>query len=236
MELYMKLFFRLGFMALALTLFFNAFAITETKAQGGNPLPEVLRRMEVNRNSMKTLRSSVTMVKYNDQLKESDTTEGTAVYIPAKGRDAYVRIDWTKPVQESLSVVNGKYVLYRPRLKQAITGNAKDAKGNGKANSALAFMNMSKDQLKANYSIKYLGQEDVKGGIPTWHLELTPKTATNFKSAELWVDGDGMPIQAKVVENNNDSTTVLLSNFEKNATIDASKIQVKVPDGTKIIK
>jgi len=230
----MKLFLRLGFTGMALTIFFNAFALTETKAQG--VLNEILKRMEVNRSTMKSLRSNVTMVKYNSQLKESDTTEGTAIYIPAKGRDAYVRIDWTKPVQESLSVVNGKYVLYRPRLKQAITGNAKDAKGNGKANGALAFMNMSKEQLKANYSIKYIGQENVRGGIPTWHLELTPKNTAHFKSAELWVDGDGMPIQSKVVEGNNDTTTVLLSNFEKNATIDASKIQVKVPDGTKIVK
>jgi hypothetical protein len=62
-----------------------------------------------------------------------------------------------KAGEETLAVVNGKYVLYRPALKQAITGNAKNAKGGGKANNALAFMNMSKEQLKANYTIKYLG-------------------------------------------------------------------------------
>lgn len=220
---------------MALTLFFGSFAATETRAQNG-PLNEILKRMETNRNSMKTLRSSVTMVKYNDQLKESDTTEGSAIYMPAKGKDAYVRIDWTKPVQETLAVVNGEYVLYRPRLKQAITGSAKNAKGNGKANNALAFMNMSKEQLKANYSIKYLGQENVSGGTPTWHLELTPKTASNFKSADLWIDGNGMPIQAKVVEGNNDSTTVLFTRMEKNASINAAQFKVKLPKDTKIVK
>ncbi len=229
----MKSFLRVSFTAIALTLFFNAFAVTETRAQG--ILNDILKRMETHRKSLTSLRSNVTMVKYNAQLKESDTTEGTAIYIPAKGRDALVRIDWIKPVQETLSVVNGKYVLYRPRLKQAITGNAKDAKGNGKANGALSFMNMSKEQLNANYSVKYLGQENVSGGIQTWHLELTPKTATNFKSAELWVDGNGMPIQAKVIEGNNDTSTVLLTKLEKNTNINASVIKVKLPKDTKIV-
>lgn len=230
----MKLFFRLSFAAIVLTLFSSVFLVIETRAS--NPLPEILNRMEINRSSMKTLRSKVTMVKYNAQLKETDTSQGTSIFMPTKGRDALVRIDWIKPVEETLSVVNGKYVFYRPRLKQAITGNAKDAKGNGKANSALSFMNMSKEQLKANYTIKYLGQEKVSGGVPTWHLELTPKNVTNFKMAELWVDGNGMPIQAKVVESNNDTTTVLLSDFEKNAKINLSQFEVKLPKDTKIVK
>ena len=137
------------------------------------------------------------------------------MYLPAKGRDAFVRIDWTKPAQEVLSVVNGKYVIYRPRLNRLSPASTKNATGSGKANSALAFMNMSKAQLKANYTIRYIGQENVSGGIPTWHLELTPKTKQNYKFADLWVDGNGMPIQAKVTENNNDTTTVLLSNLKK---------------------
>jgi len=230
----MKSYLRINLAAIAVILFLNAFAVTDAKAQG--QLNEILKRMEVNRNTMKTLRSDVTMVKYNSQLKESDTTNGNSIYLPTKGRDALVRIDWTKPVVETLAVVNGKYVLHRPRLKQAIVGNAKDAKGSGKANGAMSFMNMSKEQLKANYTIKYLGQENVSGGTPTWRLELTPKAATNFKMAELWVDGNGMPVQAKVIETNNDTTTVLLSNFEKNAKINASQFEVKLPKGTQIIK
>jgi len=228
----MKSYLRISLAAIAVILFLNAFAVTDAKAQ----LNDILKRMEVNRNTMKTLRSDVTMVKYNSQLKESDTTYGNSIYLPTKGRDALVRIDWTKPVAETLAVVNGKYVLHRPRLKQAIVGNAKDAKGSGKANGAMSFMNMSKEQLKANYTIKYLGQENVSGGTPTWRLELTPKAATNFKMAELWVDGNGMPVQAKVIETNNDTTTVLLSNFEKNAKINASQFEVKLPKGTQIIK
>ena len=163
-------------------------------------------------------------------------TEGTATYLPAKGRDALIRIDWTKPNQETLSVVNKKYILYTPRFKQAITGNASQAKGNGKANNLFAFINMSKSELKANYEIKYLGEEKVAGSTPTWHLQLTPKTSSPFSIGRFWVDGNGMPVQVKITESNKDTTTVLLSGMQKNVTINAKIFKVDLPKGTKIIR
>jgi outer membrane lipoprotein-sorting protein len=231
----MKNYFRLGLAAAALMLFFNAFVVTETKAQGVND--QILKKMDEHYKALTSLRASVTMVKFDSLLQESDKYEGTTIYLPAKGRDAYVRINWSKPAEEILSVVNGKYVVYRPRLNQAIIGETKNApKGGVKANNALAFMNMSRAQLKANYTIRYMGQENVSGGIPTWHLELTPKTKQKYKLADLWVDGNGMPIQAKVTETNNDTTTVLLSNMQKNATINAGDFEVALPKDVKIAK
>ena len=231
----MKSFLRLSFAAIALTLFFSAAAVTETKAQ--NILPEILKRMEAHRNSLTSLRTNVTMVKINDQLQATDTTEGTAYYLPAKGRDALIRIDWTKPVQETLAVVNKQYVIFTPRRKSAIVGNASSAKGSGKANNLFAFINMSKDELKTNFNIKYLGPENISDGTQTWHLEMTPKNAASFKfkSAEMWVDGDGMPRQIKITESNKDTTTLLLSNLQKNTSIKTSVFKVNLPKGTNII-
>lgn len=231
----MSKFLRLGLIAVALTFFFNAFAVSETKAQG--QLNKILERMEAHRNTLTSLRSDITMVKFNNQLEESDTYQGTTIYLPGKGRDALVRIDWVKPRRESLAVVNKEYVLYNAALKQAIVGKVNDTtKNNAQANNALAFMNMSKDQLKANYSVKYIGEEKISGGIPVWHLELTPKIASSYKSADLWVDGNGMPIQAKVTEKNGDSTTILLSNLQKNGTIKASVFKIDLPKGTKVVE
>ena len=77
-------------------------------------------------------------------------------------------------------------------------------------------MSMSKDQLNASYDVVYIGEEQLSGGTLAWHLQLTPKAATSYKTAEIWVDGDGMPRQAKINEQNNDSTTVLLANIQRN--------------------
>ncbi len=231
----MKSFTKLGLAAFALILFFNAFAVIEIKAQVGGTLNKILQTMEAHRERLSSLKTNVKMVKYNPQLDESETTEGSATYLPAQGKDAYIRIDWTKPVAETLTVVNKQYQIYTPRLKQAIRGNASQAKGNGKANNLFAFMNMSKSELKSNYEIKYIGEEKVSGGTPTWHLQLTPKTKSAFSSADLWVDGDGMPIQIKVTESNKDTRTVLLSGMQKNITINAKVFKVDIPKGTKII-
>ncbi|PYS86559.1 MAG: hypothetical protein DMF62_15405 [Acidobacteria bacterium] len=197
---------------------------------------QILTRMEEHNKALTSLKANVTMVKENAQLGGAlDTTEGTAIYLPVRGKDALVRIDWVSP-KESLAVVNKQYVIFRPALSQAYTGTTDSAKGNAKAGGALAFMSMSRAQLKQNYSIKYLGEANVKGGANTWHLELTPNTKTSYKSAEIWVDGNGMPIQSKVIEHNNDSTTVLLSNMQKNIRINTADFKIDLPKGTKIIK
>lgn len=226
----MNKFLRFGLTTLALIFVFNAFAVVETKAQ---VLNKILDTMDAHYKALSSLQANVKMDKYNAQLDEHDVTEGTTKYLPLKGRDALVRIDWTKPVVESLAVVNKEYVIYTPRRGQAIIGKVDKAKGSAKSNSALAFMNMSKAQLKANYNVKYIGQETVSGGIQTWHLELTPKTKTSYKLADIWVDGDGMPIQMRVTENNNDSTTILLSNLRKNETLNTKIFVIDLPKGTK---
>ncbi len=223
---------RLSLVTIASALFFNVLAITEAKAQ---VLNAILNRIEEHQKSLFSLRSKVTMEQYNAQLQESDSFEGTAIYLRSAGNQISVRIDWTKPVAESLSIINGQYVLYRPRLNQAIVGTFDKTKENARVNDALSFVNMSKKEIKANYNIRYLGQEKVKD-TATWHLVFTPKKTAIYKSAELWINGNGMPIQAKVFQPNNDSTTVLLSDFKKNEIINGALFQLKLPKRTKIIK
>jgi outer membrane lipoprotein-sorting protein len=228
-------FIRTGVAAAAFALLINIFAAADANAQVG-PLRDILNRMDQHNQKLQTLRSDVTMVKWNAQLDESDTNQGSTVYLPKSAkRPMYVRIDWTTPVQEQMSVIGDEYRLYRPRLNQLIKGKVNKAKNNGAAGGALAFMSMSKEQLKANYTVKYLGEETVKSGIKTFHIELTPKAASSYKSAELWVDADGMPVQAKVIEANNDSTTVLLTNIKKNETIKTDVFVINYPKTAKVI-
>lgn len=196
-----------------------------------------MRRLDTHNKSLQSLRAEVTMVKHNPQLNVSDTTSGTTSYLPKTAkRGMYVRIDWTKPVEEQISVIGDDYELYRPRLNQVIVGKVQKAKNNASVGGALAFMSMTRDQLRANYDVRYIGEEQIRGGTPTWRLELTPKTETSYKMAELWVDGDGMPRQAKIVEHNNDSTTVLLTGIQKNLTLKGDIFKLKYPANVKKIK
>ena len=200
-------------------------------------MPEILKRMDNNNKSLTSLKSNIKMAKFNAQLGENDLTEGELNYLPGKSeKDIYVRIDWSKPLVEHLAIANGQYVLYRPRTKQAIVGKVDSAKGNSKSGGALAFMTMSRAQLKENYDVKFAGEETVNSGVNTFHLVLTPKKPNSYKSADLWVDVNGMPVQAKIIEKNNDSTTVLLSNIQRNATVKASVFKISPPKGTAIVQ
>lgn len=229
----MNNYLRTGLVAIALLLVFSIFSVNQTNAQ----VQEVLKRMDEHQKALVSLKANIVMDKYNSQLDEHDISEGTAMYLKVKERDAMVRLEWTKPQQESLSVANKKYVLYRPRLNQAITGNVDDAQKKDKGGSeTFDFLKMSKEQLKANYSYIYYGIEEIKGGIQTWHLELTPKSAKSYKSIDIWVDGNGMVLQTKVNEKNGDSTTVLLSNLKKNETIRANDFVINIPKGVAIVK
>ena len=214
---------------------FAIFSAAPASAQG--VLSDILKRMDANNKGLKSLKSSIKMSKHNAQLDEYDLYEGTVQYLPAPVKEKIrVRIDWAKPVVEHLAVGGGEYILYRPRLEQAIVGKVDNAKGNAGAGGALAFMSMNRAQLKANYEVTYVGEETVNGNVRTWHIQLIPKSATSYKSADLWVDVNGMPVQAKVVEKNNDSTTIQLTNIERNATVKGEVFAIKPPKNTKIIQ
>ena len=170
----MKKFITTGIIALGFALFLNTFA----QAQG--PLREIVNRMDSYNKALTSFQSNVTMVKWDSLLNANDTYEGTASYLPKNSKNPMaVRIDWSKPAVEQMAVRGDQYELYRPRLNQVIKGKTNSAKSKGTAGGALAFMGMSKAELQANYTVRYIGQEAISGGTQTWHLELTPKKPTS---------------------------------------------------------
>ena len=203
----------------------------------GQVLSEVLRRMDMYNKSLQSLQANVTMEKHNPQLNVTDTTIGATSYLPkTRKQPMYVRIDWTKPAVEHIAVIGDRYELYRPRLKQVIRGKVDRTKNSAAAGGALGFMNMSRDQLRANYDIQLVGEEKVKDGTLTWRLLLTPKVRTSYKTAELWVDQDGTPRQVKITEHNNDWTTVRLDSIRKNVTLNANIFKLNVPKDAKEVR
>ena len=208
------------------------FSAQNVKAQGF--IPEILRRMDLNNQSLQSLKADVTMVKTDYTLSVSDTYTGVTSYLPKTSKHVmYARIDWMKPRQEALAVIGDDFEMYSPSKNLVYFGKAQKATDNSKAGNILGFMSMSKEQLRTNFTVVYIGEEQISGGVNTWHLELTPKAAAGYKNADLWVDKDGMPRQAKVIENNKDSTTILLANIQKNITLKGDVFKLKYPGSVK---
>jgi len=212
---------------------FTSLAATETKAQ--DLVNKILKRMDDNYVALKTLQASVSYLKYESTLNDKTERQGKAYFISQDGRKGF-RIDWTRP-EESLAVINNRYVLYQPKNRQAIVGSTESVEKNpSSAGNPLYFITMSKAQMKANYTIKYIGEEKVNGTTATWHLELTPKTPQKYKVADLWVDPNGMPLQMKITANNKDTESILLTNLDINGKrIDAGIFKIDLPNNVKII-
>ncbi|HKR02429.1 MAG TPA: outer membrane lipoprotein carrier protein LolA [Pyrinomonadaceae bacterium] len=227
---------RLVPLGLAIALLLAVVAVsspTDANAQGAGFVSAILNRMEHNRRDLKSLRANVDMVKYNAQIRDEDKYKGVVLYVPAAGRDAYVRVDWSFPQKETLAVADGKFTLFRPRLKMAYQGKA--GTGRGKSSAAFDFMNMSRQQLAARYDVQPMGEETLWGGVATSHVKLVPKGGASFKYAEAWIDAGGMPVQTKVVEKNDDSTTVRLTNLQRNSGIALDEFFLKLDSSIKIV-
>src|SRR6185295_12895093 len=211
---------------------------TTTNGQGAGLVSSVLSRMEKNRQTLKSLRAGVSMVKYNSQLGVEDKYNGVVIYLPSAGREASVRIDWSSPRREVMAVNNNKYTIFRPSLRIAYTGDARKMGGkDSKASGLLDMMNMSRQQLEARFQpVKDVREETLWGGVSTIHLTLVPKGNAGYKYAEVWIDSAGMPVQTKIVEKNDDSTTMRLTALEKNQKINSSDFDIKLDSSVKIVK
>jgi len=231
----MKRFIPLGLVAVLTQCAFIAVSPTAANGQSAGLVSSVLNRLEKNRASLKSLRAGLTMEKYNSQLGTNDKSTGVVSYQPGSGRNASVRIEWTSPQHEIIAVQNGKYTLFRPRLKTAYTGSS--TKGPRPANGILDMMYMSRQQLEARFEpLKDVREETIWGGISTIHLTLIPKGNASYKYAEVWIDASGMPVQSKIVEKNDDSTTMRLSALEKNIKLSSEEFQIKLDSDVKVIK
>lgn len=231
---------RLFSSGLMVALIVSAFAVVSPTAngQGAGLVSSVLSRMEKNRQTLKSLRAGINVVKYNSQLGVEDKYSGVVIYMPTGGRQAAVRIDWSSPRKESLAVNNNKYTIYRPALRTVYTGNSNSiGNGDNNANSLLSMMSMSKAQLEARFQpVKDVREETLWGGVSTIHLTLVPKGKASYKYAEVWIDGGGMPVQTKIVEKNDDSTTMRLTGLEKNPRINSGDFDIKYDSNVKIVK
>ena len=219
--------------ALVLALASLAIVPPRANAQGPGLVSSIINRMERNRRDLRSLRAGIQMEKYNAQVGDKDMYFGDVIYLPTAGREASVRVDWQKPQRETLSVSNGKYTLFRPRLNMANVGATNTSRS--KVSGVLGFgLNVSQAQLRANFEpLQLLGEGVLYGNVHVTWLKLVPKGKASYKYAEFWVDDNGMPVQTKVVERNDDSTTVRLVNVQRNAPVASDEFQLKLPGDVK---
>ena len=233
----MKKLFSIGLIAVVLLAVASVGIVPRrADAQGAGLVTSIINRMERNRRDLKSLRAGISMTKYNAQIRDEDKYSGEVRYMPSGDRNSFVRVDWQYPQRETLAVADGKYTLLRPRLKMAYVGDANSNRN--KVSGVLGVgLNISRQQLASAYeSPEYLGEETLWGGVRTTHLKIVPKGGARFKYAEIWVDMQGLPVQTKVIEKNDDATTVRLTDVQRNPAISTDEFKVQLGSDIKIVR
>lgn len=211
---------------------------TPAHGQTAGLVSSIFSRLDKNKRSLKSMRANISMTKYNSQLRDNDSYSGLVLYIPgaAGNSSAFVRLEWQRPKHEILAVANGNYTLYQPRLNQAYVGKTGRMKTE-RDSDVLALMNMSAAQLRTKFGeFQDVRDETLWGNVWTQHFRAIPTGSASYKYIEVWVDKDGMPVQTKMVEKNDDSTTVRLSNVERNPSLPMDQFKLNLGSGVKIIK
>ena len=98
-------------------------------------------------------------------------------------------------------------------------------------------MNMSAAQFRSEFGPFQDVQDDTLwGGVHTMHFKVVPKGPASYRHIEVWIDDSGMPVQTKMVEKNDDSTTIRLTDITRNAPLSAGDFALKLDPGVKRIK
>ncbi len=229
--------FKVMFSAIAVMILFNGFAAIETNAQS---IPkQILATMETHRKAMTSLKADISMTNFDSVLNSNDVKTGTVLYASVRDKkgkdvDALMRLDWIKPKNEIISVVSKKFWIYDVKGGIAYTGSSNSQKvQNGQGGGLVKLLtNSSKQELESKFTFEYLGEESL-GGAAVWHLQLTPKTKQDYKFADIWIDGNGMPLQAKTTALNNDTQTIGLSNLNKNVSLNPKQFKIDIPKSVK---
>lgn len=200
-------------------------------------LTGILAKMEKMHKELKSLKAQIVQEKTNVQIGAKDKDHGTLLYKPANGKaKGKLRIDYTKPTNNTVAVIGESFLFYQPKINQAFKNTlAKAAKGRVGGYAQLVGLDGSVKSLVENYNIEYIKDENIDGQSAS-HLRLTPKVNGSLASIELWVNNQtGFPSMQKFNERNGDYTVVKLTNLQQNVAINDGEFEIKLPGGTKIV-
>jgi outer membrane lipoprotein-sorting protein len=203
-------------------------------------LTGILNKMEKANQDLKSLKAEMVLEKTNTQIGVTDSEYGQLIYKPGTQKSKQkLRIDYTKPSKDILAVDGDNYVYYQPRINQAFKGIAsKISKGkeSGLAQFITIGLNGSLKSASGKYNISFVKDETIEG-MNTSMLRLTPKSADQFNSIDIWVSQQSwIPVRLSVIERNNDVTVVTFKNPQLNGNLSNDAFSVNLPGGTKIVK
>ncbi|HYP27854.1 MAG TPA: outer membrane lipoprotein carrier protein LolA [Blastocatellia bacterium] len=210
--------------------------VSPAPAGANGQLDQILANMQKNAQGIKTIYAKMTQEKRDPVVGGKEIYRGEIFLKHAGPGNDKVRINYTSPSRQSVSVIGDEIVLYQPNINQAIITSRKAQAAKNQEFSFVGTPYNSVPELKNRYNIVLKGQEQV-GGASTAVLELTPKGASAAQKLTMWVDqSTWFPVKYQVVEKNGNVSSFSLSEIRKNTAMGDGLFKIKFADGTKFIR
>ncbi len=209
-----------------------AAVVPMTGSRANGKLDEILANMQKAAGTITSIYAKMDQLKRDPNIGGLEKYSGEVFFKHvAKGNDK-VKIVYTVPKGQTIWVVGETITLYQAEIKQAIITTRSAAASKGDEFAFIATPYTSVPDLKRQYDIVYLGDEQ---GMAK--LELTPKAKSSIKKLTWWVDQSSwLPVKSTVVESNGAPTTFILTEVKKNQGVSDSTFKVDLPRDTKIVR
>jgi len=210
-----------------------------TRAEETTTVEDVLERMAAAYSSVKSLGADLEQVKSYPQLGMTDPPEKGVLHVKRKSENnLLVRLEIQQPEQRIVTVGDGRYMLYQPRIKQAIEGRVDTKASNSSGTSFMSYFMGDLSGAKKDYGFEVVGEEKV-GQHQTVHLRLTalPGGEGYYPQIDLWVDRElWIPVRQELVEPNRSVTTLEFGDIRINDEINDSVFKIKLPANVERVK
>jgi outer membrane lipoprotein-sorting protein len=201
------------------------------------PLEEVLAQMDAGAQSFAGVKAKIRKASYTAVIDDLSEEIGTFAMTRkgAKTASIQMKIDFTEPDERAVAFSGRKGEIYYPKIKTVHEYDLGKHKSLVESFLLLGFGTSGK-QLAKDYTVKYVGEEEM-AGVATHHLEMVPKSKKareKFSQVDMWVAKEGAyPVQQKFIAAGGDYSQLTYMDVEINPKLAASDLELKLPAGVK---
>jgi outer membrane lipoprotein-sorting protein len=200
-------------------------------------LDAVLSHVDQASAGFKGLTANIRKVAHTGAVDKDDIDSGTIIVKRAKPHDTHLRIDLKDPSQKTVTIGDGKLVIFSPLTNEAQTADLGKDRNLVDQFFLLGFGSNS-SELKASYDVTLGGSETIEGQN-TSRLVLVPKDKElliHVKRCELWISDKGVTVQQKFYTGNKDYQLATYSHIVFNPVISDAAVKLILPHGVKFTK
>ena len=206
-------------------------ALTLAAADPSSP-EVVLARMRKAQSSVESLTARLEQVKSYPQLGIVDPPErGTFTMARTKRGTMRLRMEIHEPETRILTVADGKYLLYQPRIKQAVEGKLSGGGTKGLFSGILTGSPEALEELERDYRVERVGETVVsEANVIELRFTARANTVVYCQRIDLWVDTTSwLPVQQSCHEANQSVITFTLGDVKLNLPLAKDAFDVELP-------